>query len=201
MQIEIDELKMSLVNSEKAAAEAEAELTRVASISLPPSASASQDTSAQENLKLFNAVQTAKDQTAKNSEALSAQLGAKDAELSKLMAASRDFEERAVRAEQILTSSLNRENQACGDEDAMTKRNGTLQTQLDLVTSAKESLDIKYKSLEVELRDLRATASVSDDKLNTELEACHKTIKKLQESRGEVGSMGDAIKALETRYE
>jgi chromosome segregation ATPase len=166
---------------------------------LPPSASASQDMSAQENIKLFNAFEKSKEQATKTVESLTAQLGAKDAELSKLLTSVRELEDRAVRAEQIVSVSISRENQVCGDEEAMKKRINMLQTQVDLLKSEKDSYEIKLKSLESELREIRASASVNDEKLQKELEACKKTIKTLQDGRHEVSSMSEAIKAMESK--
>jgi hypothetical protein len=50
------------------------------------------------------------------------------------------------------------------------------------------------------IRDLRASASVNEEKLQNELFENNKTLKKFQESKGDVSSMKESIKAIETKY-
>ena len=219
----------TLLESNVASLSSELKLLQESVSSLSPAgAAASQDMSAQENMKLFNAMQSAKELSSKSVEALSARLGATEAELSKYMvrpvhtlypvthihsrqplttlmylrstqASCQELEERAERAEQTLVSSFSRESQASGDEEALRRRVGQLQTERDLLRGEKENLERKLKSVEIDLRDVRAAASVSDDKLNIDLCNANKALKKLEDSRGDVASMADAIKALETK--
>lgn len=171
-----------------------------ATIPPPPSSASSQDMSAQENVKLFHALEHSKEHAAKAAEALNAQLGLKEAELSKYMTVAREFEERAARAEHLLSKASLTESQAFGDEEVSKKKVAQLQTQTDLLKSEKDTFERRLKTTEVELRDVRAAASVNEERLQNELFSATNTLKKLQEGRVEVSSMSDSIKALENRY-
>ena len=122
-----------------------------------------------------------KAQASTHEEQFTAQLGVKDAEISKIMSQCKEFEERMHVAEQSLAKNEKESLATFGDEEASKKRISTLQTQVDLLTSEKESMTIKLKEFEVELRETKSQASVNEERLGSELESAKAAVSKLQE--------------------
>lgn len=72
-------------------------------------------------------IETAKKEMERSVSSINSQLGLKEAEISRLMALTIELNDRALRAEQIITSTLARESSACDGEENMKKRINQLQ--------------------------------------------------------------------------
>ena len=76
-----------------------------------------------------------------------------------------ELNERATRAEQVLSTSQTRANATCEGEEATKKRVMQLQTTVDLLTGERDSLAKRLHEAERELRELSGRASVQEERL------------------------------------
>lgn len=132
-------------------------------------------------------------------EGLTSELGAKDAEISRLMKLSVELGERASRSEQIISTSMSRESAACDGEEAMRKRIGQLQTTVDLLKSERDVLIHRLQATEAEVKDIRSQASISEGKLQSEIISLSVQLDKHLSDSGNSTRMLDSIKALEVK--
>jgi vacuolar-type H+-ATPase subunit D/Vma8 len=115
------------------------------------------------------------------------------------MAVTVELNDRASRAEQIVTSGLARESSACDGEDNMKKRINQLQTMVELLKGEKEVLTKRLSDSEKEFKELSGRACVDAEKMEAQLQSQSEQIAKLNAGRGDLSRLSDSIKSLEQR--
>ena len=133
----------------------------------------------------------------KQIEAMRAELGNREGEISKLLFSNADLQNRLNSAEQAINSTLNKEISSHDGEAALRKRCGQLQTCVDLLKGEKDTLQSKCNQLEGKLKSNsnRLESEVEDlqRKLNSQLQAAEK----MQAEISNIASLRDSNIHLE----
>lgn len=130
-------------------------------------------------------------------ETMRAKLGEKEAEVSRLMQSVSELQERAVRAEAIINSSIERENSACDTEEVLKKKLNQTQTMLDLLKSEKDVVVRKLSECEQELKSNSARFAVAEEKLQQQLEQQEQKLTKLLSTHDDNIRLMESIRAVE----
>jgi chromosome segregation ATPase len=128
-----------------------------------------------------------------------AELGNKEAEVSRLMAALTEARERAAVAEQRLVSMDSAAD--ASDEDQLRKRCGQLQTTVDLLNGEKESLLVKLQAAERSLKTREGEACVAVEKLERDCAAWETQVSKLQQDSAQSARLQENAHEVRRRLE
>lgn len=128
-----------------------------------------------------------------------AELGGKEAEISRLMKCLQEVQSRCDVAEQELDQARVRENQNSGDEESMKKRIGQLQTTVDLLKSEKDILTRKLAESESALETLYNESCSEKERLVSQVDVLTKQIDKLHSEVFNASQSAAAVEALETK--
>lgn len=142
-------------------------------------------------------IDNAKRESERLVETMRAKLGEKEAEVSRLMKVNSELQERAVRAEAIISTSIERENSACDSEENLKKRLNQSQTMLDLLKSEKDVVNRKLSECEQELKALSAQASMNEEKLRNQLQQQAEKVSKLQSTHDDNIRLSESNRAIE----
>jgi centromeric protein E len=128
-----------------------------------------------------------------------AELGNKEAEVSRLMAALTEARERAAVAEQRLVSMDSAAD--ASDENQLRKRCGQLQTTVDLLNGEKESLLMKLQAAERGLKTREGEACVAVEKLERDCAAWETQVSKLQQDLAQSARLQENAHEVRRRLE
>jgi len=144
-------------------------------------------------------IEAARREMEKAVEAMRAELGTKEAEVSRLMAASAEWADRATRAERIVQESEQRATGAASEDEALRKRVGQLQTQCDLLRSERDVAAKKLSETEAELRTQAGRSAVAEEALMAQLQQQQAKLDKMTVQAGEAQRLLESVRALEAK--
>jgi len=156
-----------------------------------------QDTDTQELTQ--QDIESARREMERAVEAMRAELGTKEAEVSRLMAASAEWADRATRAERQIADFQSKANGAAEGDEAQRKKIAQLQTQADLLRGEKDVALKRLGEAEAELRAQSGRAAVAEEGLVAQLQAQAQRLEKLTASAGEAVRLSESVRALESR--
>ena len=144
-------------------------------------------------------IEAARREMERTVEAMRAELGAREAEVSRLMAASAEWADRATRAERQEADYRSLANGVADGDAALRKKLAQLQTQVDLLRSEKDVASKRLAEAETELRAQAGRAAVAEESLQTQLQTQSQRIEKLTAGAGEAQRLAESVRALEAR--
>lgn len=144
-------------------------------------------------------IEAARREMERTVEAMRAELGAREAEVSRLMAASAEWADRATRAERQEADYRSLANGVVDGDAALRKKLAQLQTQVDLLRSEKDVASKRLAEAETELRAQAGRAAVAEESLQTQLQTQSQRIEKLTAGAGEAQRLAESVRALEAR--
>lgn len=128
-----------------------------------------------------------------------AELGSKEAEISRLMAALAEAQQRAIIAEQRVVSSDNAFDQS--DIEGTKKRVNQLQTTVDLLSGEKDSMVLKLQQAEKELKSREGAAAVAIEKLERDIVGLNRQIEKLSQEAAQAAIIQQNAVEIKHRLE
>eukprot|EP01041_Mallomonas_annulata_P002987 gene2987-5859_t len=133
----------------------------------------------------------------RNTEALHAELGTKDGEISRLMGLVKELESRVEVAEYGLSSTRQKENENDASMNNQKKRLEQLVTTVDILKSEKEALLEKLAAVSSELKDTADRAVRKEELLEKQISTLTITIDKLQHELQLASKQNDKVLFLE----
>lgn len=129
---------------------------------------------------------------------LQVELGKREGEVSELMTSVSEWKDRAVRAEHQLNVQVSRENNNENEDIQLRKKLQQVQTNLDLVTTERDTLSRKLSESVSEFKTLSTEARKQEEHLMERLESLTSQLEKSKVIVSEHQSMVESMKIMES---